>query len=215
MTTIVNPEIRFADGIFNEAILSSTTSIPYSKLTQRTTAVHGVPLTSCRVHDAPQTNLGTSPGAGVTDDLGISGSGSTEGMHLTTGDQKTQGSLTFYAWFETHLPPNYDDGETVQVEFEAGMLTTVADTSCTVDCEVYGISGSTGVAVDGLDLCTTAAQSINSLTMTNAKFDVSAASLTAGQRLSIRIIVIINDGASGTAVEGVIRDISLLCDTKG
>lgn len=215
MPTIISPRITIPDGSFTESILADGTAIPYSKLAQRTTAVHGVPLTSCRVHDAPHTNLGAAPGPGVTDDLGIAGSGSAEGMHLTTGDQKGQNSLTYYAWFERHLPANYDDGQTVQVEFEAGMLTTVADTSCTVDCEVYGITGSTGVAVDGLDLCTTAAQSINSLTMSNAKFDVSAASLVAGQRLSVLIIVIINDGATGTAVEGVIRDISILCDTKG
>jgi hypothetical protein len=110
------------------------------------------------------------------------------------------------------LPPEYDDGETVQIRVHGGMKTTVSDTTATVDVECYESDKERGISAD---LCTTSAQTINSLTFGDDDFTITATSLVSGDVLDIRITVAITDGATGTAVLGEIGSVELLCDIRG
>lgn len=192
-----------------QAAFKSSTAFERSKLAQDTLQPYVVNFADFRVHDAIATLL---PSAAANDDLGFDGGTfGTEAPHLTAGDVKTTSS-TRYGRFLVRLPMEYDDGETVTLRLKAGMLTTVADGSCTVDVEAYKCDGETGV---GSDLCATAAQSINSLTFADKDFIITGTGLVSGDLLDIRIAVAYVDTATGTAVEPVVGKVSLLADVKG
>lgn len=139
-----------------------------------------VPLTSLRVHDAVATNL---PGTAANDDMGIVGTGASVAVTLqgvdfggTTSDEKSM--------FEFCLPDTYKDGDAVTVRVKAGMLTAVSDGTATVDCEVFRDVGGGTISAD---LCTTAAQSINSLTLADKSFTITPTTLVAGDRLFVKL----------------------------
>ncbi len=192
------------------AMCTSTMALARSKLAQDTTQPFTVPLTSMRTWDAFATNL---PGTAAADDLGLDdGTFATAHPHLTAGDLKAAGATSRYARFVTQLPAEYDDGETVQIRLHAGMLTTVADVSCTADIECYSADEDTTISAD---LCTTAATTMNSLSFSDLDFTISATSLVSGSWLDVRITIACNDAATGTVVEPVIGAVKLLCDIKG
>lgn len=181
-----------------------------SILKQEPNAVFPVAFTDLRVWDALQTNL---PGTAATDDLAlIGGTFGTAPPMIQAGDLKAAGATTRYARFQVALPECYDAGETITLNLSAGMKTTVADTSCTVDVEAYKLDKISGI---GSDLCATAAQSINSLTFATKTFTITASGLTAGAVLDVRIAIACNDAATGTAVTPTIAAIDLVCDIKG
>ena len=96
-----------------------------------------VPLTLWRVHDAMQTNLPASSG---DDDLSlVGGTFGTNHPSLQTEDFGG-GSTTQYARAHIALPGNYVAGNTIKLRFSAGMLTTEADNSCTLDVVCYTVS---------------------------------------------------------------------------
>ena len=207
MTVRIDDDLRVTGNL---TVNGSLPSFGRSQLTQDSNEVYGIDLTDLRVHDAVQTAL---PGTSANDDLGISGNTvGTDSIHLTTGDLKAAGATTRYARFMFALPAEYEDGETVTLRLSAGMETTVADTSATIDAQAYKSDRETGV---GSDICATAAQSINSLTMADKDFTITPTSLTAGDTLDIRIAVAVNDGASGTAVIANVGAVELLLDVKG
>lgn len=183
-----------------------------SELQQETLAKYVISPTDWRVHDAPQTVL---PGTAATDDLAISGATfGTDVLYITAGDQKNNTSLnTRYARCFVTLPPEYVSGETVQIRASAGMATTVASAAATIDFEVY--LSNREAAKTGSDLCTTAAQSINSTTFADKDFNLTATSLVPGSVLDIRMAVGVNDTATGTAVDATVGEVVLLCDIKG
>lgn len=177
-------------------------------LNQKPLEKYLIPWTSWRVWNAVHTNL---PGAPAADDLALEGGTfGTDVWCIETGDLKAAGATTRYARAFAQLPPEYQDGETVKIQVRGGMETTVADGSATIDVEAY-LSDYEG-DVDGADLVSTAAQSINSLTHANKNFTVTAAGLEAGDWLDIRIAVAVNDGATATEVLARLGNISLLCD---
>lgn len=179
-------------------------------LKQEANAIIPIPLTGLRVWDAYQTNL---PGTAATDDLAlVGGTFATAPPVINAGDLKAAGATTRYARFQMQLPECYDAGETVTLRFSAGMVTTVADTSCTVDAQVYKLDKVTGI---GADLCATAATSMNSLTFANVDFSITSSGLTAGDVFDVRIAIACTDAATGTAVTPTIASIDLLCDIKG
>lgn len=148
------------------------------------------------------------------DDLCItSGAFGTGIPYVTTGDVKAT-SGTKYARFTYVLPPEYDDGESVQIRAQAGMVTTVAGTSCVLDFEAY-LCSTSGVVISGSDLVATSAQSINSTTHTTFDFDVTGTSLTRGRMLDIRMAITWIDGATGTAVIGAVSKLGLRLDIRG
>lgn len=208
-TKINNVELKFTSGQFTDADIAENAAIQSSKIEQRNLQKHTIPLTKFRVHDAPQTNL---PGTAAEDDLALNGTAGSTSLYLTAGDLKAAGLTTRKAWCEFPLPPNYVSGQTVQIRISGGMSTTVADATCTVDVECFE---TTGAGAIGSDLCTTSAQSINSLTFSDKDFTITASGLEPGDMLSILISIACNDAATGTAVEPRVGEVSILCDTQG
>lgn len=186
--------------------------VPRSNLELETLAEFPVPFEAWRVWDALATNL---PGTPATDDLGLV-TGSTFGTDtpsLQTQDAKAGGATNHRARTVLRLPPEYDAGRSVRLRLHAGMLTTIADTTATIDVEVYKLNEEAGV--DGADLVSTAALSINSLTLADKDFTITASSLNPGDQLDVRITIAINDAATATAVKGIIGSAKLLCDIRG
>lgn len=197
-------------GKFIANDIECVNGIARTQLAQEDLAVNVIPMTSLRVWDALQTNL---PGTAATDDLAlIGGTFASASPKVSAGDLKAAGATTRYARFQVALPVNYVSGETVTLRIYCGMGTTVAATSCTVDAQVYESDGAAGISAD---LCTTNAQSMNSLTFANKDFTITPTALAAGDVLDVRIAVTCTDGATGTVVEPIIGKISLLCDVKG
>lgn len=205
--TKIDGDLRVAGDVRIDGSL--TPDLPRSSIAQEALAQFVVPMDSLRTWDAVGTNL---PGTAADDDLGFDGgTWATDSPCITTGDVKAASS-TRYARFQVSLPPEYDAGETVKIRFHAGMKTTVADTSCTLDLVVYKSDEEAGI---GSDICATAAQDINDLTDADYDFTITATGLTAGDTLDCRIAVAYVDGATGTAVIAQIGAIKLLCDIRG
>jgi len=179
-------------------------------LKQEPNAIFPIDLTALRVWDAIATNL---PGTAATDDLALSGGTfGTSSPVVSAGDLKAAGATTRYARFQMKLPECYETGETVTISISAGMVTTVADTSCTVDVECYKLDKIGGI---GSDLCATAATTINSLVFAAKAFTITPSGLVAGDVFDVRIAIACTDAATGTAVTPTIAAIDLLCDIKG
>lgn len=182
-----------------------------SELAQDNFAAYGVPFSLLRIHDAFQTPISTA----ASDDLGMSTGGTfgTNAPYITAGDLKATGATTRRARFVFTLPAEYVAGESVRISAHAGMITSVADTSCTLDFEAYrfDLDGTVG----GSDLVSTAAMSINSLTFAERAFELTASGLAAGDVLDIRVSIACTDTATATAVIPSIAQIRLSLDIKG
>ena len=188
----------------------STTGVARSNLTQDTTEPYTLRPEGWKTWDDMDTPL---PSAGATDDLGIvGGTFATGSPSLQTEDLKADGATANRARRTFALPPEYDDGQTITIRLHAGMLTTIADGTATVDVEVYKCDEEAGI---GSDLCTTAATDINSVTLGDKDFVITPAGLAPGDLLDIRISTAINDGATATAVIGIIGAAKVLLDIRG
>jgi hypothetical protein len=180
-----------------------------SQLTQEDNAIYKVQLTDLRVWDAFATVL---PGTAASDDLAlVGGTFATNSPTIRTSDAKAT-TVTQYARFLFHLPTEYVAGQTVLIRAHAGMITTVSDTTATVDFACYKSDDESGISAD---LVTTAATTINSLTDADKDFVVTATSLEPGDTLDIRMVIAITDGATVTAVIGQVGGLSLVLDVKG
>jgi hypothetical protein len=169
-----------------------------------------VNLMDFRVHDALATVL---PGTAANDDLGIeTGTFGSAPPMLTGGDMKALGATTRRARVMIPLPECYDAAETCTLILNCGMVTTVADTACTVDIEAYEIVKDGTISAD---LCATAAQSMNSLTFAEKTFTITATGLEPGSWLDVRVSIACNDAATGTAVTPQIGGFDLVCDIRG
>lgn len=169
-----------------------------------------IPLELLRVWDAFQTNLPTSASS---DDLGlIIGTFGTDAIVVQTSDAKNT-SVTQRARFTYRLPMNYASGQPISVVAWAGMKTTVASSTATVDFEAYKKNDSTGLV--GSDLVTTSATTINSLTAADKAFVIDPTGLAAGDELDIRVTIAITDVGTGTAVIGRIMKLYMLPTVRG
>jgi len=181
-----------------------------NQLEQENNVAHPISLADCRVWDSAQ----PLPATPASDDLGlVAGTFGTANCYVSAGDLKAAGATTRRARCIVTLPPEYVAGETVSLRLACGMLTTAADTSCTVDAEAYKI-GRTSL-VDGGDLVATAAQSINSLVFADKTFTITPSTLSPGDQLDVRISITCTDAATATAVTPAIAAVDLLVDTKG
>jgi len=171
---------------------------------------HNIPLELVRVWDAFQTSLPTTAAA---DDLGlIPGTWGTDAITIQTSDAKNT-SVTQRARFVYRLPVEYVDGQAISVAAWAGMRTTVANGTATIDFEAYKKNDATGGA--GSDLVTTAATTINSLTSSAKEFVIDPTGLAHGDELDIRVTIAITDTATATAVIGRIYKLYMLPTVKG
>ena len=204
---------------FDDVRISGTLSIKESGVSAQTRltilkqdalAIFPVRFTGLRVWDAFHTNL---PGTAAADDLALIGTtfGTTAPV-VTAGDCKALGATSRYARFMVELPECYEAGETVTLSLSAGMVTTVASASCTIDVECYKIDKIGGI---GSDLCTTSAITMNSLVFAAKAFTITPSGFTAGDVLDVRLTIACNDAATGTAVTPTIAAIDLLCDIRG
>jgi hypothetical protein len=107
----------------------------------------------------------------------------------------------------------YVSGQPISVVAWAGMRTTVASGTATVDFECYKKNDSTGLV--GSDLVTTSATSINSLTAADNAFTIDPTGLSAGDELDVRVTIAITDSATPTAVIGRIMKLYFLLSVKG
>lgn len=179
-----------------------------SSLVQDDDQPYPIELAALRVWDAPQTNI---PGTPASDDLGlIYNTFGTAPPSVETGDLKAAGATTRRVGFQFQVPPEYVAGQSITLRLNAGMKTTVADTSATIDAEVHRNGA-------GADLVATAAQSINSLTAANKDFVITPTTVVPGDILDVRVSIAVNDAATATPVIGKwnIAASALLLDIKG
>lgn len=204
--TLTSQTLQVGDTLLlNAAGLRVIDSSGQQKQSGVSTAVEPLAIlpTDWRVHDAFASNL---PATAASDDLGaVNGTDGTHFMSLRTIDFKAA-TTTAYARCFFVLPGNYVAGSAITIRVRAGMLTTVSDTSATVDLEVFSNDGD---ATGSADLCATSAQSINSLTFSNKDFTVTPTGLVAGQALNIRLVMTGTDGATGTAVIGAVAGVEV------
>jgi hypothetical protein len=180
-----------------------------SELQQEDLAEYAIPLMSCRVHDAMATLL---PGTAANDDMAlITGTPGTDAPTLqgvdfggATSDEKCA--------FEFPLPPEYVAGQSITARVRGGMVTSIADNACTVDVEAWKEDGNGAV---GSDLCTTSAQSINSLTPANKDFVITPTGLAAGDVLVVRVSFAGVDAGNLAVMIPEIQKLAMLLDIKG
>lgn len=154
-------------------------------------------------------------GKDATDDLSVvGGTLGTNAPSLQTEDLRDVGVTWRYRRYAVILPPEYVAGETVLIRVKGGMITTVADTTAFADVNCYENEEDNSVSAD---LCTTAETTINALiaTATTVDFTITAATLSPGSVLDVRVGVEVTDASTGAEVIGCITKISLLCDTQG
>lgn len=196
-------------GEISNSQINASAAIDRSKLASEQLK-DNIPLELLRVHDAFQTNL---PTTAASDDLGlIIGTFGTDAIVVQTSDAKNT-SVTQRARFTYRLPHNYAAGQAISVVAWAGMKTTVANGTATVDFEAYKKNDSTGLV--GSDLVTTSATTINSLTAADEAFVIDPTGLTAGDELDIRVTIAITDTGTGTAVIGRIMKLYMLPTVRG
>lgn len=188
--------------------------ITRANMIQEDFAAYPVRFTDLRVWDAYQTAIGTAG----SDDLGLS-TGGTWGInapYISAGDLKAAGATTRRARFLYTLPPEYVAGQSIRISAFSGMITTAADTSCTIDFEAYAVvTSGTGGTITGSDLVTTSATSINSTTLAEKAFDLTATGRVAGDVIDIRMSIACTDAATVTAVIPAVAALQMKLDIKG
>lgn len=198
------------DASFAKSVAFKPGALLRSYLEARDENDVSIPLRSGFVHDAAGSNL---PSTAASDDLGIVGTFGSAALTLQTIDQKANGTPTAaYARFLVPIDSSFDLGETLLIKVTAGMITTVASETATIDVEAYVNDGAGGV---GSDLCGTAAQNMNSLTAAEFEFEIDSASLNWGDELDLRLAITIEDTATGTAVIGEIAKLVISRDIRG
>ena len=144
----------------------------------------------------------------------IGGTHGTDAPSLQTPDFGGNGAAaSYYARGEIRIPAEYVAGQSIELRVHAGMLTTAADQSCTVDVEAYKSdedSTSTG------DLCADAAISdnMNSLVFADIDFTITASTLSPGDLLDVRLTVTADDDGDAGVMVGVVGSVQLLCDVR-
>jgi hypothetical protein len=201
--------VLIPSGEIANSQIAASAAIERSKLASEQLK-DNIPLELLRVHDAFQTNLPTSASS---DDLGlIIGTFGTDAVVVQTSDAKNT-TATQRARFTYRLPHSYVSGQLISAVAWAGMKTTVANGTATIDFEVYKKNDNTGLV--GSDLVSTSATTINSLTAADKAFTIDPTGLSAGDELDIRVTIAITDSATGTAVIGRIMKLYMLPTVKG
>lgn len=168
-----------------------------------------IPWPAWRIWDNVVAPLGAT--ALSDDDLLMTGGVfGTDPPCIQAGDVKAV-SKTRYARCQVDLPWDYVAGQSIVLRFHAGMVTTVAGTSCVLDVVAYKSDEELGLSAD---LCATNAQSMNSLSFADLDFVITPTGLVAGDVLDVRISIASVDAATGTAVIPTIGATKLLYDAR-
>ena len=208
--TAISTSIDIPNASLPGSVLAAAAEIAATQLAQRPNQSTPLMMTACRVWDAMASMVVGTPAA---DDLGlVTGTPGTHQPKLSSGDVKALGATSRKVAFELEVPSNYDDGESFSLRFKAGMETTIADVTATIDLQAWKPSG-TGTV--GSDLVTTAAQSINSLTAADKDFVIDATGIDPGDKLICVLSIATNDAATATAVTACVYSMFRRCDTRG
>ncbi len=144
----------------------------------------------------------------------IEGTFGTNAQTLQTPDfGGNKAVANYYARGEIQLPAEYVAGQSIEIRVHAGMLTTVASESCTVDVEVYKSdedATSTGDLVATADV----AQDMNSIVFADLDFTVTPGTLSPGDILDVRLTVAADDDGDAGVMKGCIGSVQLLCDVR-
>lgn len=206
--TVTLPNVQVQGNLL---VAGNLPEYPRTSLALDTNQIIALPLWGWRVWDAVATNL---PGTSSSDDLGyITGTHGTAGSYVGTSDLKAAGSTTRYARFLAVLPPEYSAAATVSIRFSAGCITTLADTTATLNVDAREVSRSDGTV--GSNLYAGAALDIRSVTFAEKQFALTSAALTAGDMLDIKVTMIINDAATVTPVIGAFRAAEIYTSIRG
>ena len=168
-----------------------------------------IPWTWWRTWDAVGTNL---PNAAADDDLGLVGGTWTTGVPSIQTLDFGGTTTTAYARAFIPLPWEYVAAQTVVLRFHAGALTTLPDTTLTLDVVAYK-SGEKSL-VSAADICGTTMKDIRSLTMADVDFTITPTTLSPGDALDVRIVMIGTDAGHLGAMVGCIGSVKLLCDVR-
>lgn len=154
--------------------------------------LYAVPIDRYKAPTALQTPIGTATTSilGLIDNTYLTGAPSAETTDLKAATASPKGRFLFA------VPPNYSAGTSLTVTLNAGMKTTVSDTTATIDVQCVRQAAPT------VDICATDAQSINSLTASNIAFTLTGTNVIPGDILDIMVTVAILDSATATAVIG-------------
>lgn len=168
---------------------------------------YGIPLESGHVWDARSTNIVATTGA--NDDLAlVTGTFLTTPKLIQSGDSKAA-STTRKVGYSWAVPAEYRTAAAIAIAINCGMVTTVSDTSATIDVQVVRTAAPT------VDICETAAQSINSLTAATKTFTLTPTNVVPGDIFDIVVTIAIVDSATATAVIGSINTITVLASIQG
>lgn len=182
-----------------------------SELQQDNNQVFDIPWEAWRIFDAFATFLAVT--ALSDDDLAlVGGTHGTDVPNIQTLDVKNA-TKTRRARATVTIPQNYVAGQSVGLRFSAGMKTTIASVSATLDVEVFKSGKNT--LKTGSDLYAGAALDINNLVFANKDFDLDASTLNPGDTLDVRVTIATNDSATVTAVIGCLGSTQLIVDVKG
>jgi len=183
--------------------------IARAKMVQETFSPFPLLLTDARVWDSGAL-LPTSSASNDDLWLNMGTLGSSEAPTIETEDKASNaGAESQKASWLFPVPIEYDEDETFEVRFRAKMA-TIADTTMTIDCEVYEC---TDGAV-GSDICTTSAQTLTA-SYANYDFTITDTGIAVGDVLLVLVNVTINDAATGSGVICEIADARVRCDTRG
>lgn len=163
-----------------------------------------IDLERLRVWDAYQTAL---PGTAANDDLALLSGGITvfpavQGADFggTSEDKKAR--------VRVRIPDDYKPGSYIGVRVTGGMITSIADATCTVDFDARVHSG-TGAGVSS-DLVTTTAKSINNLVMQTHLFAITPTGLVPGDVIDLRMTVAGSDAGNAAVLIPIITRLSLV-----
>lgn len=154
------------------------------------------------------------PGTSSGTDLGLyGGTFGTSQPSIRTYDVHSAGSLSLKARVAVIVPDRYVAGQTFTIRLAAGMVTTVADTACTLLVEAYRIGKDDSI---GSQICPTGALSMNTLGAATKSFTITPATLNPGDVLDVRITIAVNDAATTPAVvQAAIFGADVVCDIQG
>lgn len=167
--------------------------------------VHPIDLTKFFVSTTGQPLPNAATGSIIGIEPGTFGTGCPV---LTSGTDVKNSTVSRSARLLYELPPTYVAGSSVTIRLNAATRTTVATASSTVDVQAYKV-GASGL-VDGGDLCSTADQSINSVSFADKDFVLSGATLQPGDMLDILVTLASTDSATPTVVSPAIAKASAI-----
>ncbi len=207
-TATFSTPIAVADSSIDNDSIDPDAAIATSKLATDTLQPEDIPLVNWIDSDSGQPLPATSSGTDLGRYIGTPG---TDAPLIRSADLKAAGATTLRMQGQYSLPDRYVPGGNFRIRLFAGMVTTIAGTSCTIDVECWKITGATV----GSDICQTAAMTMNSTTFGNKDFVINAAGLVAADSFVIRVTIACNDGASPTAVIAAIAKTQALRDIRG